>query len=68
MVTTRYGCHRNYRLPSELVLELQEFAAFNNVSESEAMRRLLCGMIQQMSTRGTRSLWGSAFALPSNGQ
>lgn len=67
-MTTRYGCHRNYRLPSELVSEVQEFAEFNNLSESEAMRRLLCGMIQQMKTRGTRSLWGSGFSLSNDRQ
>jgi hypothetical protein len=66
MVTTRYGCHRNYRLPSELVAEIEQFAAYNNLSESEAMRRLLCGMIRQMNARGSKLLWGSAFTLDSD--
>ena len=67
-MSTRYGCHRNYRLPSELVTEVRAFAAFNNVSESEAMRRLLCAMIQQMNARGTRLLWGAAYTLPKDRQ
>jgi Arc/MetJ-type ribon-helix-helix transcriptional regulator len=49
MVTTRYGYHRNYRLPTELVAKIRELASGNGLSESEAIRRLLYRMIQQMS-------------------
>jgi len=51
-VTTRYGCHRNYRLPTELVTKIQDLAARSGLSESEAIRRLLSRVIQQMSEPG----------------
>lgn len=67
-MTTRFGSHRNYRLPNELVAEIRDFASYNNISESEATRRLLCGMIFHLNARGTRSLWGSTYVLPKKDQ
>lgn len=65
-MTARYGCHRNYRLPNDLVAEVQQLAAYNNLSESEAMRRLLCEMIQQINARGSRLLLASTLVVRTN--
>lgn len=51
MATTRYGCHRNYRLPPELVAELRVIAERNDLTESEVLRRLLGEMVKQVNAR-----------------
>lgn len=58
MAITRYGCHRNYRLPPELVAELQGIAEHNHLTESEALRRLLGEMVKQVNARGGKRLPG----------
>lgn len=52
----RYSRHRNYRLPDDLVEEIDKFAEYNRISESEATRRLLSAMVCRMNDMGTRTL------------
>jgi len=55
-VAKRYSKHRNYRLTDGLVLEIEAFAKYNSISESEATRRLLGAIVRTMNDLGTRSL------------
>jgi len=55
-VAKRYSMHRNYRLPGDLVVEIGKVAEYNQISESEATRRLLCAMVRRMNDMGTRNL------------
>lgn len=52
----RYARHRNYRLSDQLLREIETYAQESNITESEAVRRLLYTMMIRLNDPSSRNL------------